>query len=208
MIEDECGMNGEDCGERVPASTWNPPTNNGGRDDREDGGKDKNHRVNQNEDCTADHPCLFAGTDSPEEWNINPDDPDYLTIILSYKFVSASLDIDRYGQWYVGIGPTLDLVSLEVPTLSVRQGRVDGFGFYQNFPDPLQQELFLTSWSFNGGGGLLYGASKTWVPGVVDYAIHPISTERGAYIPVSVGVSATYSWSGRQLKDWFYNLLK
>ncbi len=30
-IEEECGMNGEDCGERVPAYTWNSPENN--RDD-------------------------------------------------------------------------------------------------------------------------------------------------------------------------------
>jgi RHS repeat-associated protein len=28
-IEEECGMNGEDCGERVPASTWSSPENNG-----------------------------------------------------------------------------------------------------------------------------------------------------------------------------------
>ncbi len=75
MIDDECGMNGEDCGERVPASIWNQPENN--RDDENGISASRKSRSkgggNKDEGCEkGDAICQlrnYHDLDDPELWN-------------------------------------------------------------------------------------------------------------------------------------------
>jgi hypothetical protein len=149
----------------------------------------------------------------PNKWDMDPSHPDYWVMSASWNIITASFEIDRYGEWYIGIGPSLDVLStfFEVPLASIRIGNVDGYGgIYQDFPGQINMETFLTGLSFNGGGGILGGASLTWVPGAGEYVNHT-STEAGIYFPGSLGVSATYTVNSRQIKsgvDKFLDLFK
>lgn len=158
-----------------------------------------------------DNPCntgaSIESTSTPSNWDLNPNDPDFWVISGSASFVTGSVEIDRYGQWYFSFGGTVDLLSsfFNIPDVSVRAGNVNGYGgelggAYQKFPDQASMGSFLTGLSVNGGGGILGGASETWAPLAGNYVEHT-ATEWGAYFPGSLGVSVTGAVSGRQIQQ-------
>jgi len=154
--------------------------------------------------CGVNYPC-WESWQTPTSWDLNPNDPDYIVFNGSYSIFTVSVEEDRYGMWYVGGGISIDVLStfFKVPFISIRNSHVNGYGgIYQKFPDPANMEKFLSEWSINGGGGILGGGSVTWAPDAGKYVSHT-STELGAYFPGSLGVSATYTQSTRQIQEKF-----
>jgi hypothetical protein len=138
---------------------------------------------------------------TPAQWDLDPNNPDYWVVSGSVWFVTGSYEVDRYGQWYISVGASVDILAsfFQIPNVSVRAGDINGYGgIYQEFPDAAGMEAFLTGVSANAGGGILGGGSETWVPFAGEYVSHT-SNEWGAYFPGSAGASVSFAWSGSQI---------
>jgi hypothetical protein len=104
--------------------------------------------------------------------------------------VSGSIIVDRYGNIYFSIGPTLGK-SLTIVSVS----HVGGWIAESSNPNPTtdldmpnaeESKSFLTGLALNASGGLVIGGGETYV-GNID------GTERGFYSP-QIGVALTFLW--------------
>lgn len=101
------------------------------------------------------------------------------------SLVGGSLAItkDRYGHWYVGLGPQAGKTPQAVSG-SLTIGMMKGHDWYAPSPGELQN--FLTGWGCSAGGGSLLGYFFGWSSGGQAHEV--------GFASPQVGVGCTYSW--------------
>ena len=103
--------------------------------------------------------------------------------------VSFQASVDRNGNLYWGVGPTVG------KSATIVAGSLVG-GWLNRKHVPTQKELcdFLTKSNVGVGGGFYGGLNETWTPG------SGTSTEIGAFTP-QVGGTYHYTWQKGSLSD-------
>jgi hypothetical protein len=109
--------------------------------------------------------------------------PNKLT--LTAVGVSLTGTLDRYGNFYGGIGPSVGKSLTGFAVAGTANYVIDGMTRTVRNEDQLAS--FLSGHSFTGGGGFLTGGHGTWVPG------NGFAIGTGVYTP-QIGAAYNYSW--------------
>jgi hypothetical protein len=192
-------MNGEDCGERVPAYTRNSPENN--RDDRDDGkgAKDKHGKGVKDKpgklwEDQFEKDCGIEGLESClgqfikyYSFTFGTAIPNPITLTLVGWHMTVTLD--QYNSWYVGLGMDLG------KSYFGANGSFVGGTFTKNqLPESeIDQKVFvedfLTAHTVQG-----YFVPIAYLGGNYSISTQTTSFETGIGSP-QVGGAWTYTWN-------------